>query len=294
MTGKSNKKRAAVLMMAPFCLLFTLFILIPILASAGLSFTYFNMWNLPRFIGLENYRYMIADDTVFKTAIINTAVFAFITGPVSYFFSLIFAWMINDLRPKLRTFLTFLFYAPTLSGSVFFIWLYLFADDAYGFVNNTLMRLGMNEPIMWLSDPRYNKLVVIVVIIWMGFSTGFLSFIAGLQSVNRDYYEQGAIDGIRNRWQELWYITLPQMVPHMGFAWVMTVSASLAIGYQNMALTGFPSTDYSTHTILLHIIDYGSQRFEMGYASALALVLLGAMVAAMNLGNKLFARIGKE
>jgi multiple sugar transport system permease protein len=154
------------------------------------------------------------------------------------------------------------------------------------------MTLGItNEPILWLTDPKYNLQVVIIVIIWLSMGAGFLAFIAGLQTIDRSLFEAGAIDGIKNRFQELWYITIPQMVPQLLFGAVMSISTSFAVGYQSMALTGFPSTDYSTHTILLHIFDYGAIRFEMGYASAISVVLFAAMIGVWGFLNKQMSKI---
>lgn len=279
MKMNKNQRRAAVILLAPFTVLFLMFTVLPIISSIALSFTYFNMVDAPKFIGIDNYVRMFADDSVFFIAVKNTLIFALITGPLGYAMSFIFAWMINDFGRGMRSFLTMLFYAPTLAGNVFFIWLFIFSGDSYGLVNSFLMKYGIIlEPIQWLTDSKYSMGVVILVMLWLSLGAGFLSFIAGFQNLNRECFEAGAIDGIRNRWQELWYITVPQMAPQMMFAAVMTISSSFAVGYQCMELTGFPSTDYSTHTILLHILDVGTIRFDMGYASALAVILFGTMV----------------
>ena len=150
------------------------------------------------------------------------------------------------------------------------------------------------EPIQWLTDSKYSMGVVILVMLWLSLGAGFLSFIAGFQNLNRECFEAGAIDGIRNRWQELWYITVPQMAPQMMFAAVMTISSSFAVGYQCMELTGFPSTDYSTHTILLHILDVGTIRFDMGYASALAVILFGTMVLMWKIISSALSRVSGD
>ena len=238
---------------------------------------------------------MFADDSVFFIAVKNTLIFALITGPLGYAMSFIFAWMINDFGRGMRSFLTMLFYAPTLAGNVFFIWLFIFSGDSYGLVNSFLMKYGIIlEPIQWLTDSKYSMGVVILVMLWLSLGAGFLSFIAGFQNLNRECFEAGAIDGIRNRWQELWYITVPQMAPQMMFAAVMTISSSFAVGYQCMELTGFPSTDYSTHTILLHILDVGTIRFDMGYASALAVILFGTMVLMWKIISSALSRVSGD
>lgn len=279
----------------PFIILFTLFTILPIVASVVLSFTDFNMLQTPRWVGVDNYIRLFLEDDIFLIALKNTLLFALLTGPLSYILSFVFAWFINDFRRGMRTFLTFLFYAPSLAGNVYFIWTYIFSDDSVGLLNSTLMRMGLiNESIQWLTDPNYNSIVVVVVILWMSMSVGFLSFVAGLQSMDKSIYEAGAVDGIKNRFQELWYITLPQMVPQLLFGAVMQISSSFAVGYEAMALTGFPSTDYSTHTIICHINDYGTVRFEMGYASAIAVFLFGMMLLFWALVKNGLGKLGDE
>lgn len=295
MKMNKNQRRAEVILLAPFTVLFLMFTVLPIISSIALSFTYFNMVDAPKFIGIDNYVRMFADDSVFFIAVKNTLIFALITGPLGYAMSFIFAWMINDFGRGMRSFLTMLFYAPTLAGNVFFIWLFIFSGDSYGLVNSFLMKYGIIlEPIQWLTDSKYSMGVVILVMLWLSLGAGFLSFIAGFQNLNRECFEAGAIDGIRNRWQELWYITVPQMAPQMMFAAVMTISSSFAVGYQCMELTGFPITDYSTHTILLHILDVGTIRFDMGYASALAVILFGTMVLMWKIISSALSRVSGD
>jgi ABC-type sugar transport systems, permease components len=290
-----KKNRASYIMLAPYAILFTVFIIIPVLSSVALSFTSFNMLQAPKFIGFQNYIRMFLDDDVFIIAVRNTLVFAVITGPVGYILSFVFAWFINEFKPKVRAVLTLAFYAPSLAGNVYFVWMYIFSSDSYGFINGKLMSIGLlRDPIKWLTDPKYNVAVVIIVILWLSMGAGFLAFVAGFQTINRDLYEAAAIDGVKNRWQELWYVTLPQMTPQLLFGAVMSISGAFAVGYQNMALTGFPSTDYSTHTIVLHMLDYGSIRFEMGYASAIAVILFAMMQLSWKLINNLLNKISHE
>ena len=187
--------------------------------------------------------------------------------------------MINDLPPKFRWVLTLMFYAPALASNIFYIWTYIFSGDMYGLVNSTLIRMGLlMEPIQWLTDSRYIMMVIIIVQLWMSLGTGFLAFIAGLQSVDVSMYEAGAIDGVRNRWQQLWYITLPVMKPMLMFGAVMQISTSFSVSVVPMTLAGFPSTDNAAATVVSHMIDHGILRYEMGYASAIAVVLFAVMV----------------
>lgn len=283
------------LMMAPFTLVFIVFILIPVISVIGLSFTNFNMIQLPRFIGLDNYIEMFFQDDVFLIALKNTIIFGLLTGPLGYLLSFIMAWVINEFTVRIRSVFTLVFYLPTLAGNVFFVWMYLFTGDAYGMVNSTLMQLGiLKEPIQWLADSRYNFWVCIIVILWMSMGTGFLAIVAALQSLNMELDEAGAIDGIKNRFQELWYIKIPQIAPALTFAAVMTIASAFTVGYQAMQLTGFPSTDYSAHTLVLHIMDYGYLRYEMGYASSLTVMLFFMLLVVWKYLSILLKRISSD
>lgn len=283
------------LFLAPFGIIFIIFTLVPILSSIFLSFTYFNMLELPKFSGFDNFIRLFLDDEVFLIALKNTIIFAIIIGPIGFMLSFVLAWLVNELPRISRSVVTLLFYTPTLAGNVFFIWLFIFGGDSYSLLNSQLMKLGLiTEPIPWLTDPKYNFYVCIAVILWMSAGTGFLALRAGLQSLNFELFEAGAIDGIRNRWQELWYITLPQMKPQLLLTAVFSISGSFAVGYQNAVLTGFPSTDYSTHTILLHIQDFGFVRYEMGYASAVQLFLFTVMLITWYTVNRFLAKWGSD
>ena len=166
-------------------------------------------------------------------------------------------------------------------GMHFLIWLLIFSGDVHGYANAILMNLGfIDNPILWLKDPDYMLFIIILVQLWLSLGVSFLAFIAGLQSVDKTLYEAGAIDGIKNRWQELWFITLPSMKPQLLFGAVMQITTSLAIAEVSMQLVGFPSIQYAGHTIVTHLIDYGSTRFDLGYASAIATLLFLIMMSA--------------
>ncbi|MBQ3485539.1 MAG: sugar ABC transporter permease [Clostridia bacterium] len=280
-------------LMAPFLILFALFTLIPIIYSVVISFTNFNIFTTPNFVGWDNYLRMFFDDDVFIIAIRNTLIFALVTGPVSYVLCFVFAWLINELRPKLRAVVTLIFYAPVLSGTAFTVWSFIFSSDAYGLLNGLLMNLGiLREPVGWLTDPAYILFVVIFVQLWMSLGTGFLSFIAGLQGVDRTLYEAGLVDGVHNRFQELWYITLPVMKPQLLFGAVMQIVSSFSVADVSVRLAGFPSTQYAAETLVTHIMDYGTVRFEMGYACALACFLFALMYLANKLVTFALGRVG--
>lgn len=294
-TGRRMRKNwPGYLFLLPFMLLFLTFVVLPVGISIYYSFTYYNVLNPPEFIGLKNYMDLFMHDDVFMTAVRNTFVFAVITGPVGYLASLLFAWFINELPRRLRAVMVTVFYAPSISGAVYLVWSLLFSGDSYGYVNSLLISLGIiSDPIQWLTDPEYMGAIVILVTIWMSLGAGFLSFVAGFQGLDSSLVEAGMIDGISNRWQELWFITLPAMRPQMMFGAVMSITSAFTIGDQVTALCGFPSTDYAAHTILNHLQDYGTTRYEMGYASAIATVLFLAMLVTNQLIQLLLRRVGK-
>lgn len=282
------------LYIAPWGLIFFCFTVLPVLASMFLSFTYYNVLETPRFIGFDNYINLIGSDDVFITALKNTLTLAIVTGPVGYLMSVGFAWLINELGPKTRGIMVTILYAPSISGGAYTIFTILFSGDSYGWVNGTLMNLGLiDQPIQFLTDTDYMIWICMLVVIWMSLGTGFLSNVAGFRTIDRSQYEAGYVEGIRNRWQELWFITLPSMKPQLMFSAVMAITQSFSIGAVTTTLFGNPSTDYAVHTILNHIEDYGGVRFDMGYACAIATVLFAMMVASNEIIQKALRKVGQ-
>lgn len=280
-------------MMAPYLLLFLVFTVLPVIISLGLSFTSYNMLEKPTFIFLENYRRLFVLDDVFGISVKNTLLLAVVTGPISYFACFFLAWSINNFRHCIRTFLTVVFYAPSISGGSYMIWSLIFSSDSYGLMNAFLTWTGiLDYSVEWLEDPNYVLGVIIIVAIWMSLGTSFLAFIAGFQSVDRALYEAAAVDGVTNRFQELWFITMPQMRPQLMFGAVMQITSSFGIGEITQNLAGFPSVDYSAHTMVNHIVDYGTVRFEMGYASAVATVLFVIMFGCNRIIRSLLRKVG--
>ncbi len=283
-----KKNKSSYFMMMPFLILFTIFVIIPVLSSFVLSFTYFSLLEWPTWRGLQNYQQLILEDDVFVTAIKNTLLFAVITGPVSYVLCFFFAWLINELPGKIRPIMTLVFYAPALSSSIYVIFNLIFSSDMYGYINAFLINMNLVDgPVQWLTDPSYNRPVLIIIELWVSLGTSFLSFVAGFRNVDSALYEAGAIDGVKNRFQELFFITLPSMKPQMMFGAVMQIAQCFAIGNIEMTLAGFPSTNYSVHTVIAHIRDYGNVRYEMGYAMAISFMLTVVMVLTKNVISKL-------
>lgn len=281
-------------MLAPFLIFFFMFTIIPIFASIGLSFTSYDMISNAKFIGIENYRRMIVEDTTFSVTVRNTLIFAIIAGPLGFLLSFVLAWFVNEFTPKVRAFLSFMFYAPSLVGNAYFIWKVAFSGDSYGYINSFLLSLGIiTQPIVWLKTEAYLMTIVIIVQLWQSMGVSFLSNISGLQNVSRDMYEAGAIDGIRNRWQELRYITLPAMQPMLLFSAVMQIQSSFSASTIMIELAGYPSKGNAVDTIVSLMTDMATVRYELGYACAMSVVLFVMMVAARLLVGKLLKMFEK-
>lgn len=290
---KAKANKMCYLFLAPYAILFTLFYILPVGTSIFFSFTYYNILESPRFIGMQNYISLILQDDIFLTGVKNTFLIAVITGPLGYIASFLFAWLINELPRYLRAVAVIVFYAPSIAGNLFVIFSIFFRGDAYGYVNAFLMNAGIiDAPILWLVNPQYMLPICMIVILWMSLGTGFLSFVAGLQGVDRSQHEAGYMDGIKNRWQELWYITLPNMKPMLLFGAVMSITQAFGVCDVTMALCGYPSTDYAARTVVTHLFDYGYSRFEMGYASAIATMLFLVMILCKKAIQSMLNRVG--
>ena len=290
---KARQMLVCYLFLLPFALLFFTFYILPIITSIRYSFTYYNILEPARYIGLANYINLILQDDIFLISVKNTFIIAVITGPIGYILSFMFAWFINELPRWLRSLAVVIFYAPSIAGNAYFIFSIIFRGDVYGYLNSFLVRTGIiNAPILWLTDPRYMMPVVVLVLLWMSMGTGFLAFVAGLKGVDQAQYEAGYVDGVRNRWQELYYITLPNMRPMLLFGAVMSITSAFSVADQTMALCGYPSTDYAAHTVVTHLFDYGYTRFDMGYASAIATLLFLTMILTNKAIQGLLKRVG--
>ena len=282
-----KRNKACYGMIAPFMIFFILFTAVPVLMSLPMGFTDFNMAQPPKYVGLSNFTTLFLSDKIFLRSIRVTIVFALFTGPISYVLCFLLAWLINEMHPKLKTVFTLIFYAPSMAN-VYTVWQLIFSGDMNGYMNSFLINLGIiSSPVQWLTDGRYVLGVTIIVQLWISLGAGFLALRAGFQNIDRSMYEAGAIEGIRNRWQELRYIVIPSMGPQLMFAAVMQIVSSFTAGTVAQNLVGFPSTDYKAHTIMTHAFDYGWQRFEMGYASAICMVLFIAMFVC----NKLISKV---
>lgn len=274
-----RKNWAAYILVMPFMLIFFVFTVMPVFVTFAVSFTKYNILEAPVFVGLDNYRRLFLNDEVFSIAVKNTLIFALFTGPLGYVLSFMASWAINETSKKLRGILTFVFYIPSISGTIYTIWSIIFSGDMYGYANSALMRMGIiTEPVQWFTTEQYILPLIIIVQIWMSLGTGFLAMRAGLSSIDTQYYEAGAIDGVKNRFQELFYITVPMMAPHLMTAAVLQLTAMFSSSVVAQNLAGFPSTNYAGHLVMTHLMDYSVYRVERGYSSAIAVLLFFCMI----------------
>ncbi|MBO4325658.1 MAG: sugar ABC transporter permease [Clostridia bacterium] len=260
-------------LVAPFFIMFITFSLLPLLASLALSFCYWNILEDPVFTGWTNYKYLFVDDSLFLKAFSNTLYYAIIVGPVSYITSYFFAWFINQVPGKVRPIYTLAFYAPSLTSAIAMavVWGVMFSNDSNGYLNSLLLKLNIiSEPVQWTQNVKLIMPVGIVVALWSSLGTGFLSFVAGFTNVDKELYDAAAVDGVTSRFQRLLYVDIPQTMPQLLFAAILQITGSLSVGG---TLAGHPTPEDAGLTVMLHLSDYSGTRFEVGYASAIAVVL---------------------
>jgi len=265
--------------LGPYAVVFTIFIIVPIIMAVLLSFTNFNTIQFPDFVGLKNYISLFTYDDVFMQYVLpNTIKFALIVGPLGYALSFFLAWMLAQMPRVPRTILALIIYSPSMTVGVAMqvIWLTIFSGDKSGYLNSLLMNLGLiNQPVQWLQSPQYLMITMIIVTLWSSMGVGFLAMLAGVLNTDPELYEAGYVDGISKRWQEIFYITVPLMKPQMLFGAVMSVVSTFQAGYIGVLLSGSnPTPQYAGQLIVNHIEDYGFLRYEMGYAASISVMLL--------------------
>jgi len=274
-----KKMNHAAWFVTPYVVLFTMFIIIPVLIAIGLSFTYFNTIETPEFIGLRNYIELFTRDEIFMQYVLpNTIKFAFIVGPVGYFMSFLLAWMLAQIPHRPRTILAIILYSPSMTAGIAMgvVWTVLFSGDATGYLNSVLLQIGLvQEPIQFLTSPDHLMNIMILVSLWGSMGVGFLAMLAGILNIDQSLYEAAYVDGLKNRWQEIFYITIPSMKPQMLFGAVMAVVGTFSVGAIGVQLSGAnPTPQYAGQLMVNHIEDFGFIRYLMGYASAISVVLL--------------------
>ena len=277
--GTGSDALSAFFLLLPYGLLFSIFIAIPVAMAIGLSLSHFNVVEAPRYAGLFNYIMMLTqDDVFFKYVLPNTFKYALLIGPGGYMLSFFLAWMLAQIQPLPRTVIALALYTPSMAGGVFIsvIWRTIFSGNQSGYVNALLLQANLiDKPLQFLQSPEYLMNIMIFVSLWSAMGIGFLAMLAGILNVNEELYEAAYVDGIRNRFQEIFFITIPSMKPQMLFGAVMSIVAAFNNGGIGVALSGGnPTPQNSGQLIINHIEDYGFQRYEMGYAAALSVALL--------------------
>lgn len=267
------------LFVLPYFSLFAVFVAVPVAIAIGLSFTNFNAIQTPSFVGIKNYIELFLQDEVFIRYVIpNTVKFAVIVGPGGYVLSFLLAWALSQVTRLPRTVMALIIYSPSMTAgtTMTVIWQVLFSGDQLGYINNMLMRLGViTEPIKFLQSTTWLLPVMIIVALWSSMGVGFLSMLAGLLNIDPSLYEAAHIDGIRNRVQEMFYITIPSIKPQMLFGAIMAIVNAFKQSAIGVQLSGSnPTPNYAGQLMVNHISDYGFIRYEMGYACAVSVVLL--------------------
>ena len=263
----------------PYFASFFLFITIPVILGILLSFTYFDLINTPKFIGLNNFVNLFTADDVFMQQVLpNTLKFALIVGPVGYMLSFLLAWLLEQIPQKPRTVLALLIYSPSMTAGIAMavMWRIIFSGDSSGYLNSILLSLNLiDSPIQWLQDPKYLLNIMIIVSLWSSMGIGFLAMLAGVLNINEELYEAAYVDGMSNKFQEIFYITIPTMKPQMLFGAIMSLVATFNAGAIGVQLTGVnPTPQNAGQLIVNHMDDYAFNRWEMGYGAAIAVVLL--------------------
>lgn len=290
---REHGNKAAYGFLAPYVILFTTFIIIPMVVAIGLSFTSYDTIQMPTFKGFLNYINLLTADDIFMQKVLpNTIIYALIVGPGGYILSFLVAWALAQLSSVPRTVLTVIFYSPSMTGatSMTVLWKIIFSGDQMGYLNSWLMKLGViDAPIIWLLDSRYLLPIIIIVALWSSMGVGFLAMLAGILNADEELYEAAAIDGVKNRFQEMIYITIPTMKPQMLFGAVMAIVGAFQNGAIGVQLSGTnPTPNYAGQLIVNHIEDYGFLRYEMGYAAAVSVVLLLMVYAFSKFFGKMF------
>ena len=199
-------------LLLPYLLFFVLYIIIPIFAAIGLSFTQFDSLQMPVFVGISNYVRVFTQDTVFMQHVLsNTLIFSLIVGPGGYILAVWMAWCLAQLTPVPRTICTIIAYSPSLTAGVIMstVWQVIFSGDQAGYLNSILIRLGIiTQPITYLQDEKLLLPIMIFVSLWSSMGVGFLAILAGFVNMDSELLEAAKLDGVKNRFQELIYVII--------------------------------------------------------------------------------------
>lgn len=294
--SKLNKQKVSYLFIALPALLFFVFQLAPVFISFFWSFTRYDVVHAPRFIGLANYKSILFNDPLFWKAVFNTMVYVIGVVPIGICLSLILAVAI-DQKIKFKNFFKSVFFLPTVTAivAVSVIWKWLYAGEKYGLLNYAIMKLGFH-PIDWLSSPGWTLPSIMIMSVWAGVGYNMILFLAGLQTIPHVMYEAAEIDGA-GFWKKFFHITLPLLKPTIVFVSMMSFIFSFQVFEQVYIMTGaqggIGGVLNSALTIVAYLYDKGFQKFQMGYASALAYIIF-FWIFVLTMINKRLMRTNVE
>jgi multiple sugar transport system permease protein len=255
----------------PFILGFLGFTIIPMVISLLLSFASYNITSAPKWAGLVNYARMFTGDARFGKSITVTLYYVFVSVPLKLGFALFIAYILTRKNALMSVYRA-VYYLPSLVGgsvAVTLVWKELFASK--GLVNTILAGLGMRDPVYWMGDPRFSIWTLILLAVWQ-FGSSMIIFAAGLKQIPSTYYEAAAMDGA-SLGRQFFTITLPILSPVILFNFVMqTISGFMSFTQAFIITNGGPMD--STLFYALYVFNQAFRYFDMGYASALAWVLL--------------------
>ena len=271
---RNTNQRAAYVFMTPWMIGAVLLTVGPMVASLYLSFTNYDLFTAPRWIGAANYVHMLHDDQ-FRASVSVTLRYVFLSAPLKLIMALLVAMLLVKPRRGLG-FYRSAFYAPSLLGasvSVALVWRALFSDG--GFVDKGLSTAGVHTG-GWIDNPRYALYALVVLAVWQ-FGAPMVIFLAGLKQIPQDLYDAASMDGA-GRMRSFWHITIPMLSPIIFFNLILEIInafQSFTGAYIISGGRGGPAN--STLFYTLYLYQRGFTSFQMGYASAMAWVLLGAI-----------------
>lgn len=259
----------------PALFIIFIFFLLPIAASALLSFTDFDIyaladWNNLRFVGLDNYTGLLQNERFWK-ATKNTFYFVAVGGPLSVAASLGAALLLESKFTRFKTLWRTIFFAPVVTTlvAVAVVWRYLY-HTKYGLVNHGLSWLGI-EPIDWMGDTQWAMPAIIVMAVWKNFGFNMVIFMAGLQSIPDELYEAAQVDGAR-AWRRFWHVTVPMLGPTFLFVGVTTMIGFFQFFAEPYVMTRGGPLD-STYSIVMLMYEEGFRWWRLGLASSIAFML---------------------
>lgn len=258
------------LFFSPWLIGFLLFLGGPILYSFYLSFTSYNVLAPPTWTGLQNYKVLFTQDPLFWKSLYNTLFYVVISVPIATFLGVLLAVLMNQKVPGIRLFRTIYFLPSVVSGvAVALLWQWVL-DPNFGLVNTMLAQIGIEGPA-WLSDQQWSKPSLILMGLW-SVGGGMIIYLAGLQGISRELYEAATVDGA-GKMKQFWRITLPMLTPTIFFNLIMGVLGGFQVFLQAYIMTG-GGPNNSTMFYALYLYNKAFRDMQMGYASAMAWVLL--------------------